>query len=63
VIEGKLEGRREMTGRRGRRRQQLLDDLNEKIRYWKVKEGALDPTLWRTSFGRGYGPVVRLTTE
>jgi hypothetical protein len=29
VIEGKLEGRIEMTGRRGRRRKQLLDDLKE----------------------------------
>jgi hypothetical protein len=38
VIEGKLEGRREMTGRRGRRRKQLLDDLQEKRRYWKLKE-------------------------
>jgi hypothetical protein len=26
VIEGKLEGTIEMTGRRGRRRKQLLDD-------------------------------------
>ena len=23
----------------------------------------LDRTLWRTRFGRGYGPVVRQTTE
>jgi hypothetical protein len=30
VIEEKLEGRIEMTGRRGRRRKQLLDDLKEK---------------------------------
>jgi hypothetical protein len=45
VIEGKLEGRIEMTGRRGRRRKQLLDDLKEKIRYWKLKEEALDHTL------------------
>jgi hypothetical protein len=30
VIEGKLEGRIEMTGRRGRRRKQQLDDLKEK---------------------------------
>jgi hypothetical protein len=30
VIKGKLEGRIEMTGRRGRRRKQLLDDLKEK---------------------------------
>jgi hypothetical protein len=29
VIEGKIEGRIEVTGRRGRRRKQLLDDLNE----------------------------------
>jgi hypothetical protein len=42
VIEGKLEGRIEMTGRRGRRRKQLLDDLKEKRRYWKLKEEALD---------------------
>jgi hypothetical protein len=63
VIEGKLEGRMEMTGRRGRRRKQLLDDLKEKRRYWKLKEEALDRTLWRTRFGRGYGPFVRQTTE
>jgi hypothetical protein len=59
VTEGKLEGRIEMTGRRGRRRKQLLDDLEEKRRYWKLKEEALDRTIWRTRFGRGYGPVVR----
>jgi hypothetical protein len=29
VIEGKLEGRIEMTGRRGRRRKQLRDDRKE----------------------------------
>jgi hypothetical protein len=40
VIEGKLEGRIEMTRRRGRRRKQLLDDLKEKRRYWKLKEEA-----------------------
>jgi hypothetical protein len=44
VIEGKLEGRIEMTGRQGRRRKQLLDDLKEKRRYWKLKEEALDCT-------------------
>jgi hypothetical protein len=63
VIEGKLEARIEMTGRRGRRRKQLLDNLKEKKRYWKLKEEALDRTLWRTRFGRGYGPVVRQTTK
>jgi len=24
---------------------------------------ALDRTLWRTRFGKGYGPVVRRATE
>jgi hypothetical protein len=57
VIEGKVKGRIAMTGRRGRRRKQLLDGLKEKRRYWKLKEEALD------RFGRGYGPVVRQTTE
>jgi hypothetical protein len=63
VIEGKLEEQTEMTGRRGSRRKQLQDDLKEKRRYWKLKEEALDRTLWRTRFGRGYGPVVRQTAE
>jgi hypothetical protein len=52
-----------VTGRRGRRRKKLLDDLMEKRGYWKLKEEALDRTPWRTRFGRGYGPVVRQTTE
>jgi hypothetical protein len=52
-----------MTGRRGRRSKQLLDDLKEKRRYWKLKEEALDRTLWRTRYGRGYGAVVRQTAK
>jgi hypothetical protein len=32
VSEGKIEGRIEVTGRRGRRRKQLMDDLKEKKR-------------------------------
>jgi hypothetical protein len=59
VIEGKLEGKIEMNGRRGRRRKQPVDGLKEKRRYWKLKEEALDRTLWRTGLVRGYGPVVR----
>jgi hypothetical protein len=51
-----------MTGRRGRRRKQLLDDLKEKRGYCKLKEEALDRSQWRSRFGRGYGPVVRQTT-
>jgi hypothetical protein len=30
-----------VTGRRGRRSKQLLDDIKEKRRYWKLKEEAL----------------------
>jgi hypothetical protein len=52
-----------MKGRQGRRRKQLLDDLKGKRRYWKLKEEALDRTLWRTRFGSDYGPVVRQTAE
>jgi hypothetical protein len=38
----------------------MFDDLKEKRRYWKLKEEALDRTLWRTRFGRGYGPTERM---
>jgi hypothetical protein len=62
-IEGKLEGRIKMTGRRGRRHKQLLGDFWEKRRYWKLKEEALDLTLWGTRFGRGNRPIIRQTTE
>jgi hypothetical protein len=33
VIEGKIEGRKGVTGRRGRRSKQLVDDLKGKRRY------------------------------
>jgi hypothetical protein len=38
VIEGKIEGRIEVTGRRGIRRKKLLDDLTEKRGYRKLGE-------------------------
>jgi hypothetical protein len=59
VIEGKIEGRVEITGKRGRRHKQLLDELKEKKRYWKLKAETLERTFWRTRFGRGCRPVVR----
>jgi hypothetical protein len=37
----KIEG----TGRRGRRRKQLLDDFKGRKGHWKLKEEALDRTL------------------
>jgi hypothetical protein len=63
VIEGNIERRIEVTGRRGRRCKRLLDDLKETRGYWKLKEEALDRALWRPCFGRGYGPVVRIQNE
>jgi hypothetical protein len=37
VTEAKIEGRIEVTGRRGRRRKKLLDGLKEKRGYRKLK--------------------------
>ena len=58
VIEGMIKGQIEVTRRRGRRRKKLLDDLNDKTGYCQLKEEALDRTMWRNRFGRGFGPVV-----
>jgi hypothetical protein len=63
VIEGKIKGEIEVTGRRVRRRMKLLDDLKERRGYSHLKEEALDCTMWRARLGRGFGPVVRQTTE
>jgi hypothetical protein len=63
VIEGKIKGGIEVTGRRGRRRRKLLADLKERRGYSNLKEEALDRTMWRARFGRGCGPVVRQTTK
>ena len=52
-----------MTGRQGRRRRKLLDDLKKRIGYSYLKEEALDRTIWRARFGRGFGPVIRQTTK
>jgi hypothetical protein len=41
VNEGKKKGRIEVKGRWGRRRKQVLDDLQETSGYWKLKEKAL----------------------
>jgi hypothetical protein len=53
----------EVTGRQGRRRRKLLDDLKERRRYSQLKEEALDRNMWRAGFGRGFGPVVRQTAK
>ena len=63
VIEGKIKGVIEVTGRRGRRRRKPLDDLKERRGYFHLKEEALDRTMWRARFGRSFGPVVRQNTK
>jgi hypothetical protein len=56
----------EMIGWRKRgesRRKQLLDAcLKEKGRRWNLDERALNLTLRRTGFGRGYGSVAGQTS-
>jgi hypothetical protein len=59
VIEGKME----VTRRRGRICEKLLSDLKDRRGYSHLKEEALDRTMWRNRFGRGFGPVVRENTD
>ena len=63
VIEGKIKGRIEVTGRRGRRRRKLLGDLKERRGYSQLKEETLYRAMWTARFGRGFGPVVRQTAK
>jgi hypothetical protein len=63
VIEGKINGEIEVTGRRGRRCRKLLDGLKGRRGYSHLKEEALDRTVWTARFGRGFGPVVRQITK
>jgi len=62
-IEREICGRIHVTEDGKKIRTQLLNDLEEKRLYWKFKEEALDPTVWRTGFTRGYGYVARQTTS
>jgi len=52
-IPQKREGRTEVTGGKGRKLMQLLNDLTEKRRYRKLKEEAPDRIAWRTRSERG----------
>jgi hypothetical protein len=51
MIEGKLQGRIEMTERRGRRCKQLLNDLKEKkileIERGRTRSHPMESSLWR----------------
>jgi hypothetical protein len=62
IIEGNIEDGIEVTGRKGRRSKQLLDDLKETRGHWNLKEEVLDHSLWRTRFGTGYASDGRQTT-
>ena len=59
AIEGKIKAGIEVTGRRGRRRGKLLDDLKERRGYCHLKEEALDRIMWRAHFGRCFEPYNR----
>ena len=63
AVEERIEWRKEVTGRRGRWCEYLRDELKEKRGYWKLKEVALNRTLWRTGFGRGHGPFLSQTID
>ena len=58
VIEEKIKGKIEVTTKQGRRRKKLLDDLKDRRGYCELKEEAVDRTMWRKRFERGFGPVV-----
>jgi len=65
IIEGKIKGGGvlEVTEKRGRRSRKLLDVFRERRGYSHLKEEALDRTIWRAGFGRGFGPVVRQSSK
>ena len=46
-----------------KRCRKLLDDLKERRGYSHLKEEAVDRTMWRARFGRGFGPVLRQTIK
>ena len=46
VIAGKIERSTEVRERHGVRRKQLMDDLPENWKYWKLREEALLKRLW-----------------
>jgi hypothetical protein len=63
VTEEKIKGGIEVTGRRGRKRRKLLDDRKERRGYSHLKREALDRSMWRARFERGFGSVVRQTAK
>ena len=52
LTDGEVKGSTKISGRWGRRRDQLLDDLKEKVSYRELKKKAQDHTLRKTFFNR-----------
>jgi hypothetical protein len=52
-----------VKGRRGRISRKLLDDLKGRRGYSHLKEEALDRTMWRAGFRRGFGAALRQTAK
>jgi hypothetical protein len=46
-------------GKTWKKSRHLLDERKEKRRYWKLKEEALERTVWKARYERCYGPVAR----
>jgi hypothetical protein len=58
-----IEGKREVTGRSGRRHVKLLDDLKKMRGYWILKYETLGRTVWKIRSRRGYGTGTRNKTQ
>jgi hypothetical protein len=58
VIEGKIEGRIEVTGRRG----SSLSSYCMTLKKGELKEETLAGAVWETFFGKNYRPVARQST-
>jgi hypothetical protein len=58
VIERKIKGQIEVIRRQERRFKKLLYDLEDRRGYCELKEEALDRTIRKNRFARGFGPVV-----
>ena len=63
IIEGKIKWKKEVMGRWVRWCKQLLDDLKEKIGYWKLKEKYLSVHCGELAVEQVMGPVTRQTIE
>jgi hypothetical protein len=57
-IERKITEKAEVTRKRGRRRKQLLDYLQETRGFWELQEEATS-FRWTVRFVGSYGPVLR----